>query len=264
MNKESIDDKYFEILKEIINGKKEINELDLNEEEEKILCTLIKARTLQYKKKTNKIIEQIKEVDSEIKKHMNKQIILASNNKGKIQEFKDYLKQFDIDVISQKEAGCNIEVEENGTTYAENALIKAKAIYKLTGKPVISDDSGLEVDFIGGKPGLYTGRFLGENATNQEKCEKILEMLKTAKDEERTARFKVAICFIDESGKVEFFSGECEGKIAYSMRGNNGMGYDPIFEYEGRTFAEMKEEEKNKVSHRGKAIKKLLDRLSHF
>lgn len=137
---------------------------------------------------------------------MIKEVILASNNKGKIQEFKDYLKQFDIDVISQKEAGCNIDVKENGTTYSENALIKAEAIYKLTGKPVIADDSGfLEVDFI------------------------------------------------DESGKVEFFSGECEGKIAYSMRGNNGMGYDPIFEYEGRTFAEMKEEEKNKVSHRGKA-----------
>lgn len=195
---------------------------------------------------------------------MNKQIILASNNKGKIQEFKDYLKQFNIDVISQKEAGCNVEVEENGTTYAENALIKAKAIYKLTGKPVIADDSGLEVDFIGGKPGLYSARFLGENSTNQKKCEKILEMLKTAKDEERTAKFKVAICLIDENGNTEIFSGECEGKIAYAMRGNNGMGYDPIFEYEGRTFAEMKEEEKNKVSHRGKAIKKLLDRLSHF
>ncbi len=99
-------------------------------------------------------------------KNMNKQIILASNNKGKIQEFKDYLKEYGINVISLKEARCNIDVEENGTTYAENALIKAEAIYKLTGKPVISDDSGLEVDYIGGKPGLYSARFLGENATN--------------------------------------------------------------------------------------------------
>lgn len=195
---------------------------------------------------------------------MIKEIILASNNKGKIQEFKDYLKQFDIDVISQKEAGCNIDVEENGTTYAENAKIKAEAIYKLIGKPVIADDSGLEVDYIDGKPGLYSARFLGENATDQEKCEKILELLKSAKDGERTARFKASICFINEDGSAEFFSGECEGKIAYKMRGTNGMGYDPIFEYEGKTFAEISEEEKSEVSHRGKAIKKLLDRFSHF
>ena len=193
---------------------------------------------------------------------MNKQIILASNNKGKIEEFKDYLKEYGINVISQKEAGCNIEVEENGSSYEENAKIKAEAIYKLTGKPVIADDSGLEVDYIGGKPGLYSARFLGENASNKEKCEKILEMLKNAKDDERTARFKASICLIDENGNFEFFSGVCEGKITYSMRGTNGMGYDPIFEYEGRTFAEMTEEEKIKVSHRGKAIKKLLDRFS--
>ena len=195
---------------------------------------------------------------------MSKEIILASNNKGKILEFKDYLKKYDIDVISQKEAGCNIDVEENGTTYAENAKIKAEAIYKLTGKPVIADDSGLEVDYIDGKPGLYSARFLGENATDREKCEKILKMLESAKDEERTARFKAVICFINEDGNAEFFSGECEGKITYEMRGTNGMGYDPIFEYEGKTFAEISEEEKSKVSHRGKAIKKLLDRLSHF
>ena len=195
---------------------------------------------------------------------MSKEIILASNNKGKIQEFKDYLKQYDINVISQKEAGCNVDVEENGSTYSENAKIKAEAIYKLTGKSVIADDSGLEVDYIGGKPGLYSARFLGENASNKEKCEKILELLKTAKDDERTARFKVSICFINEKGEAEFFLGECEGKIAYSMRGKNGMGYDPIFEYQGRTFAEMPEEEKSEISHRGKAIKKMLDRFSNF
>ena len=188
---------------------------------------------------------------------MKKQFILASNNKGKLQELKEKLEPFGIELISQEQAGINLEVNETGTTYSENAILKAKAIFELTHKPVISDDSGLEIDFLGGKPGIYSARFLPKN-TNYEKCEKILEFLEIAKENERGARFKCSICFIDEKGEIHLFEQECIGKIAYLPKGTNGFGYDPIFEYNGKTFAQMDASEKNKVSHRGKAVEEFM------
>lgn len=196
---------------------------------------------------------------------MGKKIILASNNQGKLKEIKSKLAPFGIDVTSLKEEGINIEIEETGKTYSENALLKAKAIFSITGMPVIAEDSGLEIDFLDGKPGIYSARFLGENASYEEKMNKIIELLNNVQEEDRTARFRCVICFIDENGNEHFFEDTCEGKIADRPTiGKNGFGYDPIFEYEGRTFAEMPQEEKNKISHRGKAIKKFVEYIERI
>ncbi len=190
---------------------------------------------------------------------MNKQYILASNNKNKLKEIRDILSPLGIEVVSQKEVGINIEVEETGTTYEENATLKAKAVYKLTGKPTIADDSGMNVDFLNGEPGIYSARFLGENTPFKQKCKKILDMLKDTEEEKRNAKFVCAICFIDENGKTHLFRGECDGKIAKSIRGENGFGYDPIFEVNGKTFGEMGESKKNEISHRNIALKKFAE-----
>ena len=187
------------------------------------------------------------------------EVILASNNKNKLNEIKNKLSEFGIDVISQKEAGYDIEVEETGKTFAENAILKAEAIYKLSGKPVISDDSGLEIDALNGEPGVYSARYAGENATNEEKYNKVLKLLEHVEDNKRSARFKSVICYIDESGEKHLFEGCCEGSIAKSPKGNNGFGYDPIFLVGEKSFAEISQEEKNKISHRGKAIEALVD-----
>ena len=193
---------------------------------------------------------------------MQKSIILASNNKHKIQEIKAKLELLNIDILSQSESGYNIDVEENGTTFAENAAIKAKALYEIIKKPVIADDSGLEVDLLDGAPGVYSARFCGPDATDKDKYNKILELLKDVNDiEKRAARFKCVICYIDERGKEHFFEGACEGTISFEPKGDGDFGYDPIFLVGDRTFAEMSEEEKNKISHRGLAIDKLFEYL---
>ncbi len=188
-------------------------------------------------------------------------IILASNSANKIIEISQKLKPFNINVISQAEAGYNIEVDETGTTFKENAILKADAIYEKTKMPVIADDSGLEIDALGGKPGVYSKRFAGENATDSDRIEKILDLMKDIEDNKRTARFKCTICYIDKFGDKHIFEGTCEGKITTKLYGNDGFGYDPIFLYGTKTFAQMTQEEKNKVSHRGKAINKLVEFL---
>jgi len=193
---------------------------------------------------------------------MIKNIIIASNNKNKIREMKSKLNPFGFDIVSQREAGYDIDVEENGTTFRENGLLKARALYQLANKPVMSDDAGLEVDFLDGAPGVYSARFCGPDATDKDKYNKILELMKDVKDEsKRTARFVCTICYIDENGTEHFFEGKCEGKIAFAPQGDNGFGYDPIFLVGEESFAEISEEEKNKISHRGLAINKLLEYL---
>lgn len=192
---------------------------------------------------------------------MKKIFILASNNKNKVREFKEKLKEFNIDVISQKDAGYDIEVEETGTTFAENATLKAEAIYKLSGKPTIADDSGLEIDYLNGEPGVYSARYAGPNATDEDKNNKVLDLMKNVKEEDRTARFKCDICYIDENGEKHIFEGVFEGKIDTEPKGTNGFGYDPIFNIGDKTSAELSPEEKNEISHRGKAIKKFVDYL---
>lgn len=188
-------------------------------------------------------------------------IILASNNKNKIVELKQILFPLGYEIISQSEAGVNIEVEESGTTFEENSMIKAKAIYEISKMPVIADDSGLEVDYLGKAPGVYSHRYAGENATDKDRCKKILNELDGVSDEKRTARFVCVISYIDSNGNVSVMRGECEGFIGKEMKGDNGFGYDPIFMIGDRSFAEISSEEKNTISHRANALKKLTEKL---
>jgi len=179
-------------------------------------------------------------------------LILASNNKNKLREFREILEPMGFDVISQSEAGANIEVEETGTTFEENAYLKAKAIYDMLHLPVISDDSGLEVDALNGAPGIYSARYAEEG----KRCARVLSELENVPDDKRTARFRCCICYIDENGNKNIVSGACEGKIGYEKRGTNGFGYDPIFMFGDRSFAELSADEKNQVSHRSDALRK--------
>ncbi len=188
-------------------------------------------------------------------------IILASNNKNKIAELKQILSPLGYEVISQSEAGVNIEIEETGTTFEENSMLKAKAVYEISKMAVIADDSGLEVDFLDKAPGVYSHRYAGENATDKDRCKKILDELNDVSDEKRTARFVCVISYIDSNGKSSVMRGECEGIIGKEMKGDNGFGYDPIFMIGDRSFAEISSEEKNKISHRANALKKLTEKL---
>lgn len=183
-------------------------------------------------------------------------LILASNNEHKAIELREKLQRFGIKLLTQKEAGFDIEVNETGETFKENACLKAEAIYSLSHKPTIADDSGLEVDAIGGRPGVHSHRFA---ETDDERIDKLLNLLKDVPDEKRTARFKTSICYIDENGEKYFFEGVCEGKIGYERKGTNGFGFDPVFIHNGKTFAQRTREEKNQVSHRGKAIAKFIE-----
>ncbi len=189
-------------------------------------------------------------------------IILASNNRNKLKEMRAKLSKYNMNVISQKEAGYDIEVEETGVTFEENAALKATEIYRITKKPVIADDSGLEIDALNGAPGVYSHRFAGPDATDEDRINKVLSLLKSVPEEKRTARFKCTICYVDKKGEKHIFNGAAEGRIAFEPKGNNGFGYDPIFICElNKTFAEITGEEKNKISHRGKAIEKFVQFL---
>ena len=188
-------------------------------------------------------------------------VILASNNKHKLTEMKKILSPLGYDVMSQAEAGCIIDVEETGTTFEENAALKAQAVHDMTGFPVISDDSGLEVDYLGGAPGVYSHRYAGENATDADRCLKLLSELEGVEKSSRTARFVCVVCFIDENGKKTVVRGTCEGYIGTEPIGENGFGYDPVFMYGTRSFAELSEEEKNAVSHRADALSKFISQI---
>lgn len=182
-------------------------------------------------------------------------VVLASNNRNKLREMEQILKPFDMEVISQIDAGVDFEVEENGTTFRENAEIKASAVYEKLHMPVIADDSGLVVDALGGAPGVYSHRFAGENASDKDRSLKVLSELINIPKDKRSARFICEICYIDENGEKHFFSGSCEGFIGNEERGENGFGYDPIFCVGDKTLAEMTDDEKNKISHRGNALR---------
>ena len=192
---------------------------------------------------------------------MNKKIILASNNKCKICEIQEILSPLGFELISLKEAGIDIDIEETGSTFQENARIKARAIYDITKIPVIADDSGLEVEFLGGAPGVYSHRYAGENATDYDRNMKLLSELSEAEDDKRNAAFVCVICYIDQNGNVQFVRGECRGKIGYELKGENGFGYDPLFMYGDKSFAEISTDEKNKISHRANALKQLCELL---
>ena len=188
-------------------------------------------------------------------------IVVATNNKGKLAELKKILSNYN--VLSQSEVGADVEVEETGTTYEENALLKAEAIRPYTDKIIIADDSGLEVDVLGGAPGLYSARYAGDNTTPEQGMAKLLENLKPYTSDEKTAHFICCIALIESDGTKHSFYGRCNGHITDEKRGTAGFGFDPIFiaDRYSETFAEMDGEEKNKISHRRKAIEALKEYL---
>lgn len=181
-------------------------------------------------------------------------IIAATKNKNKLREFGEILKGFEI--ISQEEAGVDIDVEETGTTFEENSMLKAKAIFEATGITAIADDSGLCVDALGGEPGIYSARYGGEGLDDKGRTALLLKNMENVPDEKRSARFVCVITLVGNEGIITA-RGECEGKIDYSPKGENGFGYDPVFFVEqfGKTMAEVSPKEKNAISHRGKALK---------
>ncbi|NLP28648.1 MAG: XTP/dITP diphosphatase [Clostridia bacterium] len=192
-----------------------------------------------------------------------KKLLVASNNQHKIKEIKEILKDRPVEVVSLKESGIDIDVEETGTSFMENAYIKAKAIYDLLDNKedylVMSDDSGLEVDALDGAPGIYSARFAGDHGNSKKNNEKLLASLEGVEFEKRTARFVCAIALIYGQGQVLKFVGEVEGYITDKEYGKDGFGYDPVFftkEF-NKTFAEISPEEKNSISHRGRALEQL-------
>ena len=192
-------------------------------------------------------------------------VVIATHNKDKLKELKKGLLSLYIDLMDLSLFPNIGEIVEDGDTLKENALIKAKAVYDLTGIPSIADDTGLEVDALGGKPGVYTARFAGENCSYIDNVNKMLKVMKKIKKSERGAIFKTVMAFYD--GKQELFSeGVVKGIIAEEKKGLGGFGYDPIFYVveEGKTFAEMTIEKKNIISHRGMAIKNLMPVLTSY
>ena len=190
-------------------------------------------------------------------------IIFATGNEGKLKEIRMILADSGLEVLSLKEAGIKAEIEENGTTFEENALIKARAVAELSGLPAMADDSGLEVDYMDKAPGIFSARFLGEDTSYRIKNQYIIDQLAEAREEERSARFVCAIALVYPDGRTLTTQAAIEGFIAKEERGEGGFGYDPIFylpEY-GKTTAELAPEEKNQISHRGKALRQMKELL---
>ncbi|MCM1335641.1 MAG: XTP/dITP diphosphatase [Bacteroides sp.] len=188
-------------------------------------------------------------------------LVVATNNQGKVRELKRMLSPLGIEPVSLKDEGIAVEVVEDGETFAENAHIKAEAVYKLCRCPVLADDSGLEVDFLGGAPGIYSARYAGEGATDRERLERVLSELEGVDEGLRGARFVCALyCILDDETEYSVL-GTLEGTIGTEPRGENGFGYDPIFYVGEKSLAQLGEEEKNRISHRANAMKKLVDIL---
>lgn len=190
-----------------------------------------------------------------------KKIILATHNIGKAAEFKQMLTDYQIEVLSLIDIKYQKEIEETGSTFTENALIKARAIAtENPGVMVIADDSGLVVDALNGKPGVYSARYAGTDATDDENIDKLLAELQMVETKKRSARFVCVLVVIDEKGKECIVMGTCEGQILSERRGTAGFGYDPIFYVPKlmKTTAEMDQDEKNAISHRGQAFAKLV------
>ena len=192
-------------------------------------------------------------------------LILASNNKAKLREFRRMFEGTEVELVSQREAGYDIEVEENGTSFEENSYIKAKAITDLSGCAAIADDSGIEVDCLGGEPGIYSARYgVGHEASDEERNNYMLAKMGDSQD--RTARYVCAVCCTLPNGDVIRTRGECEGDILFSPRGQGGFGYDPLFVPKGfeRTIAEISAEEKDAISHRGKATREFVEKFKEY
>lgn len=196
---------------------------------------------------------------------MSNKIIFATTNEGKMKEIRMILADLGMEILSLKDLDINIDIEENGKTFEENAIIKAKAICELTGEMVLADDSGLEVDYMDKAPGVYSARYLGEDTPYSVKNQTIIDNLKDAKGEERSARFVCAIAAAFPDGRVLTTEATIEGYIGYEERGTNGFGYDPLLyvpEYD-MTTGQMDSAMKNKISHRGKALELMKEKLGY-
>lgn len=188
-------------------------------------------------------------------------IIAATKNAGKIKEIESIFGELGVDVVSQQDEGFDVDIEETGDTFEKNALIKARAVSLLTDDIVLADDSGLCIDALDGRPGIYSARYAGENASDTAKIRKILTEMEHCAN--RSARFVTAVAVILHDGRELTSSGEVKGEILREPEGENGFGYDPIFYCAelGKTFAQAAEEEKNAVSHRGRALRAMYDKL---
>ncbi len=185
-------------------------------------------------------------------------LVLATANEHKVKEIKQLLNDPSIEIKMARELGIEERLREDGKTFEENALQKARAIYEATGEPTLADDSGLEVFFLNHRPGVRSARYAGENATDEENNKKLLKELGPLSFRRRTARFRCVMAFVAD-GIEEVVSGECRGIIIEQQRGTNGFGYDPLFKPDGydKTFGEMEADEKHKISHRSRALQKI-------
>lgn len=192
-----------------------------------------------------------------------RKLVFATGNQGKMKEIREILADMDLEILSMKEAGVNLDIQEDGTTFEENAVIKAKAVQEATGELTLADDSGLEIDYLNGEPGVYSARYLGEDTSYRIKNANLIQRLEGVPMEQRTARFVCVIAAAFPDGRVETARATIEGVIGYEERGENGFGYDPIFyvpEFHCST-AELSPEQKNAVSHRGKALRQMKEIL---
>ena len=196
-------------------------------------------------------------------------IVFATGNQGKMREIREIMQDVGCEIISMKEAGILADIEENGTTFEENALIKAKSVASISKELgcsdiVIADDSGLEIDALNKEPGIYSARYMGEDTPYSEKNANLISRLTGVPDEKRTARFVCAIAAVLPDGRTLTTRATIEGRIGYEEKGSNGFGYDPIFqvpEY-GCSTAELTMEQKNRISHRGKALQRMKEELT--
>ncbi len=196
-------------------------------------------------------------------------LLMATSNAGKLKEVSAIMENMDIEVISLKDVGITSDIEENGTTFAENAMIKAEGIADLLGEDakdtiVLADDSGLEIDYLNKEPGVYSARFMGEDTPYTVKNTELIKRLEGVEDEKRTARFVCAMAAIMPDGERLRTQGVMEGRIGYEIAGENGFGYDPIFylpQYR-MTSAQISPQEKNRISHRGKALEKMKELIT--
>ena len=192
-----------------------------------------------------------------------KRILFATGNQGKMKEVREILADLGVEVISMREAGVSAEIVEDGETFEENAVIKARTIMELTGEVTLADDSGLEIDALGGEPGVYSARYMGEDTSYHIKNNDLIRRLSQVPRQQRTARFVCSIAAAFPDGEIITTDGVIEGLIGYEEAGENGFGYDPIFVVPqlGCTTAQLNDEQKNEISHRGKALRKMKEEL---
>ncbi|MGN0418512.1 XTP/dITP diphosphatase [Anaerostipes faecalis] len=194
---------------------------------------------------------------------MKQRLIFATGNEGKMREIREILADTGYEILSMKEAGIDLDIVEDGKTFEENAIIKAKAVMEASGELTLADDSGLEIDAFGGEPGIYSSRYLGEDTSYTEKNQIILERMKDIPEEKRSARFVCVIAAAFPDGQTYTTRGTMEGIIGYESKGGNGFGYDPIFylpEFK-KYSAQLSSDEKNHLSHRGEALRKMKEVL---